>query len=35
MSTTESETPVRASAFGCITIPFLLIAAFVANVSRP
>ncbi len=26
MSTTESETPVRASAFGCITIPFLLIA---------
>jgi hypothetical protein len=26
MSITETETPVRASAFGCITIPFLLIA---------
>jgi uncharacterized protein DUF3592 len=27
MSSTETETPVRASAFGCITIPFLLIAS--------
>ena len=25
MTTTETETPVRANAFGCITIPFLLI----------
>lgn len=27
MSTTAIETPVRGSAFGCITIPFLLIAS--------
>jgi hypothetical protein len=27
MSTPETETPVRANAFGCITLPFLLIAA--------
>lgn len=26
MATNETETPVRASAFGCITVPFLLIA---------
>lgn len=27
MSSSETETPVRANAFGCITLPFLLIAS--------